>query len=184
MAWRGLPRPGDANRTTGGCLGLSVLSSMVVVVLRMIGRIKQNPGSAVEVKNIVKLLWTGCGRNLKLGIQFEVYGRCYHYSCASVKGKATEREKCNCDKRRTDKVRMPQEDLQKALRQIDELKSRNREPEETLLPAGAGKRDTTPAKQKFANCMVVGDSMLRNVGAEHTDMTVKCYQGIKTEHLH
>jgi hypothetical protein len=26
--------------------------------------------------------------------------------------------------------------------------------------------------------------MLRNVGAEHTDMMVECFQGIKTEELH
>jgi hypothetical protein len=42
---------------------------------------------------------------------------------------------------------MLQEGLQNALRQIDELKARNRELEETLLLAGAGKRDTVHAKQ-------------------------------------
>jgi hypothetical protein len=32
--------------------------------------------------------------------------------------------------------------------------------------------------------MVVGDSLLRNVGAEHADMMVECFPGIKTEQLH
>jgi hypothetical protein len=48
----------------------------------------------------------------------------------------------------------------------------------------AGKRDIVPAKQKSAKCTVVGDSMLRSVGAEHTDMMVECFPGIRTEQLH
>jgi hypothetical protein len=44
-----------------------------------------------------------------------------------VKAQAAERENWNCDECRSDKVRMLQEDLQKALRQIDELKVRKRE---------------------------------------------------------
>jgi len=40
------------------------------------------------------------------------------------------------------------------------------------------------AKPKLARCMVVGDSMLRSVGAEHEDMMVECFPGIKTEQLH
>ena len=59
----------------------------------------------------------------------------------------------------------------------------NRELEEKLLLAGAGKRDTVTAKQKTAKCMVVGDSVVRNVGAEHTDM-MESFPGIKTEKLH
>jgi hypothetical protein len=41
-----------------------------------------------------------------------------------------------------------------------------------------------PAKQNVTTCMVVGDSMLRNVGAEHEDMIVECFPGIKTEQPH
>ena len=67
----------------------------------------------------------------------------------------------------TEKVRMLQEELQNALRQIDELSVRMRELEAKVLPVGDGKRDTVHAKEKVAKCMVVGDSMLRNVGAEH-----------------
>jgi hypothetical protein len=32
--------------------------------------------------------------------------------------------------------------------------------------------------------MVVGDSILRNVGAEHPDMTMECFPGIRTKQLH
>jgi hypothetical protein len=49
---------------------------------------------------------------------------------------------------------------------------------------GDAKRDTAPAKEKSAKCMVVGDSVVRGVGAEHTDMSVKCFLGIRTEQLH
>ena len=85
-----------------------------------------------------------------------------------------EAEKWNCDKCRTEQVRMIQEDLQNALRQIDELKARNRELEQKLILAGAGKRDTGTAK-----CMVFGDSIVGSVGAEHADMMVECFPGIK-----
>ena len=52
---------------------------------------------------------------------------------------------------------MLQEELQNALRQIDELRAGNRALEAKILPAGDGKRDTVHAKQKVAKCMVVGD---------------------------
>jgi hypothetical protein len=50
--------------------------------------------------------------------------------------------------------------------------------------AGTGNRDTMPTKQKFTKFVVVGDSILRNAGAEHADMTVECFPGIKTEQLY
>jgi hypothetical protein len=45
------------------------------------------------------------------------------------------------------------------------------------------KRDAG-AKQKDAKCVVMGDSMLRNFGVEHTDMMVECFLGIRAEQLH
>ena len=80
FSWRGVSRRGDANRKTGGCLGLTVLISMVLTVLLMTGGIEQNPGPVVEVENTVQLLCTGRGRNLKSGIQCELCGRWYHYT--------------------------------------------------------------------------------------------------------
>jgi len=41
---------------------------MVLAVLLVIGGVEQNPGAVVEVENTVRLLCTGCGRNLKSGI--------------------------------------------------------------------------------------------------------------------
>jgi len=101
-----------------------------------------------------------------------------------VKAQAAERENWNREKCRTEKVKMLQEDLQNALRQIDELKARNKELEAKLLMAGTGERDKMPTKQKVTKCMVVGDSIMRNVGAEHADIKVECFTGIKTEQLH
>jgi hypothetical protein len=79
---------------------------------------------------------------------------------------------------------MLQEELQNALLQIDELRTRIRDLEAKVLPAGDGKKDTVHAKKKVAKYMVVGDSMLRNVGADHADMMVECFPGIKIEQLH
>ena len=52
-------RRGDAKQTTGDCLGLMVLSSMILAVLVMIGGNKQDTGPFVEVENTVKFLCTG-----------------------------------------------------------------------------------------------------------------------------
>jgi hypothetical protein len=120
----------------------------------------------------------------KSGIQCELCGGWYHYSCGSVKVQMAEREKWSCEKCKIERFLKVQEDLKNALRQIDDLKFRNRELEEKLLLVEAGKRDTVPAKQKSAKCVVVGDSMLSNVGAEHTDMMVEGFPGIRTEQLH
>ena len=46
---RGVSRRGDAIRTAGDCLGLTVLSSVVLAVLLVSGGVGQNPG----------LLWKG-----------------------------------------------------------------------------------------------------------------------------
>jgi len=78
---------------------------------------------------------------------------------------------------------MLQEELQNALRQIDELIARNRELEAKLHMVGTGERDIVTTKQNVTKCLVVGDSIVRNVGAELGDMKVECFPGIKTEQL-
>ena len=82
-----------------------------------------------------------------------------------MKTQAAERENWNCENCRTEKVRMLQEEMLNAPRQIDVLKARNREPEEKLLLARAGKRHTVHAKHGLVKCMVGDDSMLHNFGA-------------------
>jgi len=60
-----MPRHGDGKGMTGNCFGLTVLNSTVLGVLLMISRNEQNPGPVVEVENIVRMLCTVSGRNLK-----------------------------------------------------------------------------------------------------------------------
>jgi hypothetical protein len=184
LARSGVYRLGDANRERGHCLGLIALSAAILAVLLIIGGVEQNPGPTMENENTIKLSCTGCGRNLKTGIQCELCGHWYHYSCGNVKGDWTEREKWNCDKCKSERVKILQQDLQKALRLIDELKVRNKVLEEELIQARAGKRDRVSVKYKDAKCMVVGDSLVRNVGADQADIRVECFPGIKTEQLH
>jgi hypothetical protein len=57
-----------------------------------------------------------------------------------------KRVKWSCDKCKTEKFQRLQEDLQNALRQIDELKTRNRELEEKLQLVGAEQKDTVPSQ--------------------------------------
>ena len=63
VAWRGVSRCGDPNRTTGDCLVLTVLCSIVLAVLIMTGGTEHNPGPVVVVENTVRLLCTEGGRN-------------------------------------------------------------------------------------------------------------------------
>jgi hypothetical protein len=100
-----------------------------------------------------------------------------------VKAQAAERDNWNCDKCRTEMVRMLQQELQNALRQIDELTARNRELEDKLLLAGTAKTDAVSTKETVTKCRVVGDSIVPNVGTEYADMVVECFPGIKTEQL-
>jgi len=77
-----VPIRGDANGRMGDCLGWTVLISMVLALLLMISETEQNPGPVVDLENTARLLCTGWGWNLMLGIQCEL---CYHYSGGSVK---------------------------------------------------------------------------------------------------
>jgi len=38
--------------------------------------------------------------------------------------------------------------------------------------------------RKCGECLVLGDSIIRNVGTEFSDMKVECFPGIRTEQLH
>jgi hypothetical protein len=70
--WRvGFKRADDIG-TTGKCLGLTMLSFVILTVLLLIGGIEQNPGPAAEMENTVRILYSGYGRNLKSGIQCEL----------------------------------------------------------------------------------------------------------------
>jgi hypothetical protein len=56
-----------------------------------------------------------------------------------------------------------------------------------LLLAGNGKniekRDTVTVKPRREKCLVLCDSIVRNVGADKSDMKVQCFPGIGTDQL-
>jgi hypothetical protein len=77
--------------------------------------------------------------------------------------------------------------MQNALLEIDDLTRKNKALEEQLRLATAGRevgrRDTVPAGREGGECLVLGDSIVRNVRNECTDMKVECSPGIRTEQL-
>jgi hypothetical protein len=83
--WREVPKRDEATGMNGDCLGLTLLSLMILVLLLMISGFEQIPGFVVEVQNTARLLCIGRGWNLKSGIQCEPCEQWYHYSGGSVK---------------------------------------------------------------------------------------------------
>jgi len=102
----------------------------------MIGGVELNPGPA---DNIVQVLCSGCVRNLKSGTQCESCGRWYHNSCGNVKFKVAESGKWNCDRYRSERLRVLEQKLRDAQIQIEDLKWRNKALEEQLQLAENGK---------------------------------------------
>ena len=80
-----------------------------------------------------------------------------------------------------------EEKLRDAQFQIDELKRRNKALEEQLRirenGKDVGKRDMETVKPGGENCLVMGDSIVRNVGAEKANMRVECFPGIRSDQL-
>jgi hypothetical protein len=143
--------------------------------------VELNPG---PVDNIVKVLCSGCDRNLKLGTQCELCGWWYHNSCGNVKFRVVESGKWNCDRCRLESLRVLEEKLSDIQIQIEELKRRNRV-QLLLMENGknTGKRDTVTVSSVGEKCLVLGDSIVRNSGAEKSNMRVDCFPGIRAEQL-
>jgi hypothetical protein len=162
-----------------------ILCAAVLAVLLVIG-VELNPG---PVDNIVQVLCTGCDRNLKSGTQCDSCGRWYHNSCGNVKFKVAESGKGTAIDvpRRSERLRALEEKLRVAQIQIEELTRRNKALEEQLLLTENGKdvgqRDTVTVKPRREKCLVLGDSIIRNVGAEKSNMRVECFPGIRTDQL-
>jgi hypothetical protein len=78
--------------------------------------------------------------------------------------------------------------LQNASLQIDDLRRKNKtlEEESHLATAGReiGRRDMLLGDRTGGECLVLGDSILHNVGTECSDMKIVCIPCIKTEQLH
>ena len=86
------------------------------------------------------------------------------------------------------RLRLLEEKLQNALLQIDDLTRKKKALEEQLqLVAGAtefGRQDTVPGPFKDGECLMLGDWVVCNVGAECSDMKFECFPDIRTELLH
>ena len=81
-----------------------------------------------------------------------------------------------------------EEKLQNAMIQIEDLKLKNKKLEEQLQVTAAenefGRHDTVQEYQEGEQCLVLGNSIIRNVGTGHNNMMVECFLGIRTEQLH
>jgi hypothetical protein len=80
-----------------------------------------------------------------------------------------------------------EEKLRVAQIQIEELTRRNKALEEQLLLTengkDVGKQDMVTVQPGREKCLVLGDSIIRNVGAEKSNMRVECFPGIRTDQL-
>ena len=149
------------------CLGSISLCATTLAVLLVIGGVEKNPGPGVLAEKIMQVLCSGCDRNLKSGTQCDTCGRWFHNSHGNVNVLVAESGKWICDKCRSERLRLLEEKLQKALLQIDNLTRKNKALEEHLQLAAAeraaGKRNTAPGHLKGGECLVLGDSIMQNV---------------------
>ena len=172
--------------TSGGkiYMGPMIMYAAVLATLLMIGGVKLNPG---PVENIVQVLCSGCDRKLKLATLCESCGPWYQNSCGNVKFQVVESGKWNCDRCRSERLRTLEEKLTEAQIQIEELKRRNKALEGQLLLSESGKDvgkvDTVTVKPVGEKCLVLGDSIVRNAGAEKSNMRVQCFPGIRVDQL-
>jgi hypothetical protein len=78
--------------------------------------------------------------------------------------------------------------MHNVLLQTDDLTRKNKALEEQLQLAAGGKevgrRDTVLGHLKGGEWLVLGDSIIQNVGTECSDMKFKCFPGIRKEQLH
>jgi hypothetical protein len=152
--------------TRGGKIyvGPMILCAAVLANLLVIGGVELNPGPA---ENIVQILCSGCDRNLKSGIQCELCSQRYHNSCGNIKFQVAESGKWNCDRCRSERLQVLEEKLKDTQIQIEELKRRNTALEEQILltenEKDVGKGDTVTVKPVRVKCLVLGDSIVRNV---------------------
>jgi len=145
----------------------------------------ENPGPGVEAEKILQFLRSGCDRNLKSGTRYNTCGRWFHNSCGIVKVQVAESGKWICDKCSLEGLRPLEEKLQNASLQTDDLARKNKALEEQLRLATAGReagrQDTVPCDHKGGECLVLGNSIMRNVGSECSDMKAECFPGIRKE---
>jgi hypothetical protein len=124
---------------------------------------------------------------LKSGTQCDTCGQWYHNSCGNVKLQVAESGKWNCAGCRFERLRVLEDKLKDAQTQIEELKRTNKALEEQLVlmknGKDVGKLDTERVKHGGAKCLVLGDSIVRNVGTDKSSMRVECFPGIRADQL-
>jgi hypothetical protein len=152
-----------------------------------IGGMQQNPDLGIEGESIIQVLCSGCERILKSGKGCKTCGHWYNNSCGNVKAQVAESRTWNCNACRSERLQLLEEKLQNALLQTDEMTHKNKALEEQLQLVEAGKevskRYTVPVKHEGKKCLVLGDSVVQNVGKEYSNMTAECFLGIRTEQL-
>jgi hypothetical protein len=93
-----------------------------------------------------------------------------------------------CDRCRSERLRLLEEKLQNALLEIEDVTRRNKALEDQLRLATsggeAGRWDAVSGQHQGGKCFVLGDSVIRNVGSDSSDMITECFLGIRTEQLH
>jgi len=92
-----------------------------------------------------------------------------------------ESGKWDCERCRSERLQVLEDKLRDAQIQTEELKRRNKALEEQILQTekgkDVGKRDTVMVKPVVEKCLVLGDSIVRNAGAEKPNMRVECFPG-------
>jgi len=165
-AWRTSQRNGRVI----SCLGTIILCATTLAVLLVIGGAEKDPESGVEAEKFLKVLCSRCDTSLKSGTQCNTCGCWFRDSCGNVKPQVAERGKCVCNKCRPERLRLLEEKLQNAFLEIDDLTRKNKALEEELrLMTGGrevGRRDPVPGDRKGGECLLLGDSIVLNVGTE------------------
>jgi hypothetical protein len=161
-----------------------ILCAAVLAFLLAIGGVELNPGT---FDNIVQVLCSGCDRNVQSGTQCDSRDWWNHIRCGNVKFQVAESDKWNCDRCRSDRLQVLEEKLRDAYIQIEELKWRNKALEKQLLlienGKNVGKWDKVTINLGSEKCSVLGDSLVRNVGAEKSNMRVECFPGFRADQL-
>ena len=183
VCWRSTVSHGG-KRGGKNYIGAMILCAAVLATILVIGGVELNPGPA---DNLVQVMCSGCDKSLKSGTQCDSCGRWYHNSCGNVKLQVAESGKWNCERCRTERLRVLEEKLRDAQFQIDELIRKNKALEEQLRirdnGKDAGKREAETVKPRVEKCLVLGDSIVRNVGAGKANMRIECFPGIRSDQL-
>ena len=96
--------------------------------------------------------------------------------------------KWNCERCKWERYHLLEEELQNASKEIVDLKVINKKLKEQLRVAATGneigRQSTVMEKHEGEQCLLVGDSIIRNVGTGQNNMKAECFPGIRTEQLH